>query len=368
MALVTFETVADAAERLQAAGGRASVRNVIEALGGGSPNGVLRHLRAWQDGRPLVRASGGIEIEDGVLQAIRGQIERATVAASSAAEARAASIEDDLQAMADANQAAEQRIETLQADLERAQAEATLAGEQLADARRTADSDRTHAERIVADLRAELAAERTARGQAEALLAQSEVRLEAIPTLQAEVAELKAGLALQQAARESAEQKAAVLTDRLENLGAQLEALRTDRTRIEGELREDRARIEGERDKALQMFYQVQGEAQGEAREQARRIHEQEIALETFRGDLAQAQAEARERDRLIHEQEAALEAFRVKLAQAQGEAQRSPWMEMDPAQDPDPTADPVPAPTTKPATPRKKPATPTTKPPTRTR
>ncbi|CAM3735520.1 DNA-binding protein [Polaromonas hydrogenivorans] len=50
MAIVNFESVAAAAESLQAAGQRASVRAVIAALGGGSPNSVLKLLGAWKSG------------------------------------------------------------------------------------------------------------------------------------------------------------------------------------------------------------------------------------------------------------------------------------------------------------------------------
>ena len=40
MALVTYESVAGAAEAIQQAGGKPSVRSVISQLGGGSPNAV----------------------------------------------------------------------------------------------------------------------------------------------------------------------------------------------------------------------------------------------------------------------------------------------------------------------------------------
>ena len=46
--VVTHETVAQAAEALVAEGKRPSVRAVITALGGGSPNSVLLHLNRWK--------------------------------------------------------------------------------------------------------------------------------------------------------------------------------------------------------------------------------------------------------------------------------------------------------------------------------
>ena len=51
--VVTHETVVQAAEALIAEGKRASVRAVIAALGGGSPNSVLLHLNRC--GRPACR-------------------------------------------------------------------------------------------------------------------------------------------------------------------------------------------------------------------------------------------------------------------------------------------------------------------------
>ena len=57
MAIVNFEAVATAAEALQAAGQRASVRAVTAAIGGGSPNAVLKLLGEWKAGRPVVRAA-----------------------------------------------------------------------------------------------------------------------------------------------------------------------------------------------------------------------------------------------------------------------------------------------------------------------
>lgn len=69
MALVTFESVAAAAEAISKDGGRPSVRAVIAQLGGGSPNTVLPMLNEWKAGRVAVR-SADIELDPRIGQIV----------------------------------------------------------------------------------------------------------------------------------------------------------------------------------------------------------------------------------------------------------------------------------------------------------
>lgn len=75
MALVTFESVAGAAQALQEGGQRASVRAVIAALGGGSPNMVLRFLAEWRAGRPAGLVAGQA-LNARITEAIMEQMQR----------------------------------------------------------------------------------------------------------------------------------------------------------------------------------------------------------------------------------------------------------------------------------------------------
>ena len=101
MAIVTFESVAAAAETLQAAGQRASVRAVTAAIGGGSPNTVLKLLGEWKAGRPVVRIAD-TELDPKITTAIVEQMQRVATAAAAAAEERAAGVDEDLQALSEA--------------------------------------------------------------------------------------------------------------------------------------------------------------------------------------------------------------------------------------------------------------------------
>ena len=89
MAIVTYEAVAAAAEALQAAGQRPSVRAVTAAIGGGSPNTVLKMLADWKAGRPVVRVAD-TELDPKITSAIAEQMQRVATAAAAAAAVYAA--------------------------------------------------------------------------------------------------------------------------------------------------------------------------------------------------------------------------------------------------------------------------------------
>lgn len=215
MAKVTFESVATAAEALQAAGQRASVRAVTAAIGGGSPNAVLKLLSEWKAGRPVVRIAD-TELDTKITDAIKTQMQRVAEQAASAAEERAAGIDDDLQALSEAQAEAEQQITVLTTERDEAKAQAAATETQLKDVQ-----DETHraaelAATAAAELRKELATERARQEAAAASLARAEVRLESMPGLQTEVERLRIALDVEQKARRQAEQDAAVFAAKLE--------------------------------------------------------------------------------------------------------------------------------------------------------
>ncbi len=130
---ITFEQVAAAAEALQSAGQRPSVRAVIAALpNGGSPNTVLKLLTDWKAGRPVVRIAD-TELDSRITDSIKTQMQRVAEQAALAAEERAAAALDDLQALSDAQSASEQQIAELITERDAAKAQSDDFVDQLKD-------------------------------------------------------------------------------------------------------------------------------------------------------------------------------------------------------------------------------------------
>lgn len=227
MAKVTFEAVAVAAEALQAAGQRASVRAVTAAIGGGSPNTVLKMLSEWKAGRPVVRMAD-TELDQRITTAIIEQMQRVATTAAAAAEERAAGIDEDLQALAEAQAEAEQHIAALTTERDTAQAKTAELIAQLKEVHATVEREKEQATATANTLRNDLAAERQRLEATASALARAEVRLEVLPGMQAEADRLRAALDTSQQAHHRAEQQAAVL-------GAKLEA--ADRRATEAEAR-----------------------------------------------------------------------------------------------------------------------------------
>ncbi len=63
MALVSEESVFAAAEEITGRGAKVTLASVRESLGGGSPNAVLVHLKAWRSGRADAMALAGVDLE-----------------------------------------------------------------------------------------------------------------------------------------------------------------------------------------------------------------------------------------------------------------------------------------------------------------
>lgn len=221
MAIVTYEAVAAAAEALQAAGQRPSVRAVTAAIGGGSPNTVLKMLADWKAGRPVVRVAD-TELDPKITSAIAEQMQRVATAAAAAAEERAAATDDDLQALAEAHAQSEKQIATLTTERDAALAQVAELVEALKEAQADAQRERENA-----------AAERQRQEAMAAALTRAEVRLEALPATQAKVEQQQAALATESNARVTAEQQAAVLAAKLEAM-----TYRATRAETEGNVKQ----------------------------------------------------------------------------------------------------------------------------------
>lgn len=225
---VTFENVAAAATALTEAGQRPSVRAVITALGGGSPNSVLSHLQAWKAARPSVKAAD-VTIDPRIAEILAAQISASVIDATKAAEARAADLEADAEAVAEAGRAAEARVEELTADLERAQAEnQQLMGRLTALTSEVEQSKREAAEAIL-EARQAAEREREAAESSRQALARAELRLEGLPALEAQLQELRNKLDAERDARAALDKRAAVAEaeaagrkERISTLGSDL--------------------------------------------------------------------------------------------------------------------------------------------------
>ena len=237
--LVTYETVARACEAIAAEGKRASVRAIIAHLGGGSPNVVLDYQRAWKAGRPVVK-SADVNVDPRISQLIAEQVAQAAASARADIEAQLIEAEQDAETVGKAGREAEERANTLAGELEAAKGQLQgLAGQidQLkADAEQVkvdaVEKVKTAEERARAGIQKaedEARREREAREAAQVLLAKAELRLEALPRMEAEIDQLKLEIAQERKARQAAEQGAAVAT---EKAGGLVERLAEAKVRI----------------------------------------------------------------------------------------------------------------------------------------
>lgn len=169
--IVSIESVAAACEAIEAAGGRVSVRSVMNHLGGGSPNAVTKYLREWREKKPLIEARKAIVIDPRIAELIAEQVSRAAGEASAEAIAKRDEVQADNDVLAAAGEALERERDQLQAQLaaaaDRAQHDAGKI-EQLeadlekvrADAAAAIDAAKKEAAEAIALARAEAQAER----------------------------------------------------------------------------------------------------------------------------------------------------------------------------------------------------------------
>ncbi|MCG5525962.1 DNA-binding protein [Ectothiorhodospira haloalkaliphila] len=241
--LITYETVASAAEALREEGKTPSVRLVKRYLGGGSPNSILKHLSDWKAGRPLIRVSE-IDIDDTVIDGIRQQMARVAEGAAKGAEERAAGVEEDLRTVSEALHEAEQRIQALETELAQAREATQTAEREGQKIGEMAEHDARKAAQALEVAHSRLQEERERGDTARQDLAQAQVRLEQLPALQDEVKTLRAALAQEQQARQQAEKEKAVADTRAadvietrDSLKTQAESLRSDLDTLKEEAR-----------------------------------------------------------------------------------------------------------------------------------
>jgi hypothetical protein len=220
-ATITQADVNAVAERLHAAGTRPTNRAVREALGGGSMGTVVKFLRVWQAGQ--VRQSDTLVTLPPVLQ--RAMVD---FVAHEVAAARAA-LEAELAI-------AEQTCSDLVAESERQTATLDARDNEIEGLRTECAELRGRLAQLTTDLETSQAALYEQRQAAEAArteLARLELRLEAVPKLEAEIVRLQAAREEERAGRVAAEQSAAVAAARLDNVEAQVVDLKQRLARAE---------------------------------------------------------------------------------------------------------------------------------------
>ena len=210
MATVTQDAVYAAAEALEARGQRVSVRTIRDHLGGGSPNQITPLLSAWRAKKPQV-AQTDIQLDPRIGQLIAEQVKVAAGEAARRADERASEAEDTLQLCQQETAELTEQLAAVTSSLDDVRAQREQQAGTITELRE--DLTRTRKEALeeieAADAKADR--ERESAELARTALAKAELRLEALPRLEAEIERLRVALEQAQAGKQAAEQQAAVL-------------------------------------------------------------------------------------------------------------------------------------------------------------
>lgn len=204
---ITYEQVATTAEELKAKGVKPTSRAVRDVLGTGGMATVLKHLEQWKSGQAKQSQVTDDAIDPSVARALNAHIYTKIQTATSEATARLADMQGELATVILENERQANEISDLTVEAAFHKEEgAKLAGqiEQLT-------TDLTT--RIV-----ELGAERQAAEQARIQLAKAELRLEAVPRIEAEIEKVRAELDVERKSAAKAREEAAELRGRIDGL------------------------------------------------------------------------------------------------------------------------------------------------------
>lgn len=203
-ASITQEQVNAAADAIRAAGEKPTARAVREQLGTGSMATVLKLWQNWQ-GRQIKPAEQALVLPPALQRALVDCIGQEVSAARAGLEADLVTAQ---LAQADLIKESERQATTIE-----------LQAEALQAAQETQAAQAGRMGQLEVDLAKALGEAQQERQTAELArteLAKIQLRLEAMPKLEAEIAELRSELAAEHLARTAAEQSAAVVTARLE--------------------------------------------------------------------------------------------------------------------------------------------------------
>lgn len=207
--LVTLENVALAATHIRDEGGRVSVRTIRAQLGGGSPNEITPLLREWE--RSCVLATNpDLTIDPAILQLIARQIRESEIRAAAAAKTREQEVLADSEVIAEAGRAAEKLASALQSKLDQSLSQIQQLTGQLEERTREFETVRAEAADLIATANSKAERERDTAESVRQELVRSQIRVEAVPRLEAELSSLQTELRRVQGALADAKQAAAV--------------------------------------------------------------------------------------------------------------------------------------------------------------
>lgn len=194
---ITYEEVARVAASIAARGERPSNRSVRAELGTGSMGTISRYMSKWLEAQPEPKAKRH-EIPAALIESLNDEIDRQAAADKADLNAQISTLKGDKAALEEENAFYEEARDTLAAELELAKAKTEQQVgiiEQLraeivkteAEATEAIAKAQADAADAVAKANAELLKERADAISARQELARAELRLEALPHLQAEI-------------------------------------------------------------------------------------------------------------------------------------------------------------------------------------
>ena len=165
---VTYEQVAAAANALLSAGERATIRAVRARLGGGSPNTIQRHLERWsQDRAPAVQTTATLPFE--IQRLILAEMGRGVAAARAELEQQLADARANNEELARESEEQGKDLESVRAVLADVQSELQKSAG------------------AIEQLNREKAGAHKAADDARQALAKAELKLEALPRIEADL-------------------------------------------------------------------------------------------------------------------------------------------------------------------------------------
>jgi chromosome segregation ATPase len=281
---ITFEQVAAVADAIAARGDRPTLRGVRAELGSGSMGTIQKHLATWQgQRRQIVTSTATLPTE--IQRVILSEIEREVDAARAELEAELAATNGDRDVLADDNEAQAEQIEQQTARLDEIEATSQQQAGRIAQLESDLETawQATERERGVAE-------------QARQALAKAELRLEALPKVEAEVERLRAALEASQARATTAEQLAAVTAEKLAGVEARLaDALaREQQTAAKlAEMEKTAKAAAGQADEFRYRFMEADSKAR-EMEKEAKTAATRATAAEQRAGEAEQVAAELR--------------------------------------------------------------------------
>lgn len=232
MAKATYEAVVSAIEQIKA-DGRSPTIAAIQAITGGSNSTIVLLRQRYESERPTVEASKQININPSIGQLIAAEVERAAIEAAAEATAKHEAIKAEMLRTAEESEATASALEAAQQQLAAMQAQLQSMAGQIEQLKADSEQVKREAANQVAAAQAsardaitkaedQAARERGERELAQVALAKAELRLEAMPKLQAEVEKLQTALDAERQAKAVSDAKAAALDAKATGLEGRL--------------------------------------------------------------------------------------------------------------------------------------------------